>query len=244
MPCRTAQTRRAVTQASVLGVAVLGPRESISPGRALRFSTHISVRENLDYIQDAGFTAGTSTLSLPSRCFISAPFTVWISPVSQNYNGPTTPYGDPYHGYWIADATMLNDRFGTSDDLKSLSRELHNRGMSVTSLCFGTAHCMVMFKVPHGRHRRQRRHGYLDQPRLVYLHVQGRGQKHTRSSSTHPHLHVCIVTIPSILSYGPEQRHKRRTLLARRYNRSSARYKHRRCHRSFRTPGLDPVPCT
>ncbi|KAI9569521.1 glycoside hydrolase family 13 protein [Boletus coccyginus] len=73
--------------------------------------TWTTVRENLDYIQDAGFTA------------------VWISPVSQNYNGPTTPYGDPYHGYWIADATVLNDRFGTPDDLKSLSRELHNRGM-------------------------------------------------------------------------------------------------------------------
>jgi len=54
---------------------------------------------------------------------------VWISPVSQNYEGPTTPYGDPYHGYWIADATQLNSRFGTSDDLKDLSDELHRRGM-------------------------------------------------------------------------------------------------------------------
>lgn len=70
-----------------------------------------SLRQNLDYIQDAGFTA------------------VWISPVSQNYEGPPTPYGDPYHGYWIADASQLNSRFGTSDDLKSLSEELHRRGM-------------------------------------------------------------------------------------------------------------------
>ncbi|KAG2149365.1 glycoside hydrolase family 13 protein [Suillus clintonianus] len=70
-----------------------------------------SLRQNLDYIQDAGFTA------------------VWISPVSQNYEGPTTPYGDPYHGYWIADATKLNSHFGTSDDLKALSTELHRRGM-------------------------------------------------------------------------------------------------------------------
>ncbi|KAF9228592.1 alpha-amylase [Gyrodon lividus] len=70
-----------------------------------------TVRENLDYIQDAGFTA------------------LWISPVSQNFEGPTTPYGDPYHGYWIADATNLNARFGTSDDLKALSDELHRRGM-------------------------------------------------------------------------------------------------------------------
>jgi hypothetical protein len=66
---------------------------------------------------------------------------------------------------------MLNDRFGTSDDLKSLSRELHNRGMSVISLYFGIVHCTVMFKVPHGRRSRQRCHGYLDQPGLVYLHV-------------------------------------------------------------------------
>ncbi|KAG1882923.1 glycoside hydrolase family 13 protein [Suillus subluteus] len=70
-----------------------------------------SLRQNLDYIQDAGFTA------------------IWISPVSQNYEGPSTPYGDPYHGYWIADASQLNSRFGTSDDLKDLSDELHRRGM-------------------------------------------------------------------------------------------------------------------
>ena len=54
---------------------------------------------------------------------------VWISPVSQNYEGPRTPYGDPYHGYWIADATQLNSKFGTADDLKALSDELHRRGM-------------------------------------------------------------------------------------------------------------------
>ncbi|KAF9532429.1 glycoside hydrolase family 13 protein [Crepidotus variabilis] len=70
-----------------------------------------SLRDNLDYIQNAGFTA------------------VWISPVSQNYEGSATPYGDPYHGYWIADATQLNSRFGTADDLKALSAELHRRNM-------------------------------------------------------------------------------------------------------------------
>ncbi|KLO12021.1 alpha-amylase [Schizopora paradoxa] len=70
-----------------------------------------TVMDNLDYIQNAGFTA------------------IWISPVSQNYQGPRTPYGDPYHGYWIADATQLNDKFGTADDLKALSDEIHRRGM-------------------------------------------------------------------------------------------------------------------
>ena len=57
---------------------------------------------------------------------------VWISPVSQNYQGPRTAYGDPYHGYWLADASQLNSRFGTADDLKALSAELHRRGMFVT----------------------------------------------------------------------------------------------------------------
>ncbi|KAI0637259.1 alpha-amylase [Trametes polyzona] len=70
-----------------------------------------TIKDNLDYIQNAGFTA------------------IWISPVSQNYEGPRTPYGDPYHGYWIADATKLNSRFGTAEDLKALSDELHRRGM-------------------------------------------------------------------------------------------------------------------
>ena len=59
---------------------------------------------------------------------------VWISPVNQNYEGPKTAYGDPYHGYWIADATQLNEHFGTSDDLKALSAELHRRNMCVSCL--------------------------------------------------------------------------------------------------------------
>lgn len=70
-----------------------------------------SIRSKLDYIQNAGFTA------------------IWISPVNQNYEGPRSPYGDPYHGYWMADISKLNDRFGTADDLKALSAELHKRNM-------------------------------------------------------------------------------------------------------------------
>ncbi|KAF4614639.1 hypothetical protein D9613_002835 [Agrocybe pediades] len=70
-----------------------------------------TLQDNLDYIQNAGFTA------------------VWISPVNQNYEGPRTAYGDPYHGYWMADITKLNSRFGTADDLKALSAELHRRNM-------------------------------------------------------------------------------------------------------------------
>jgi alpha-amylase len=51
------------------------------------------------------------------------------SPVSQNYQGLRTPYGDPYHGYWVQDISQLNERFGTSHDLRSLSKALHARDM-------------------------------------------------------------------------------------------------------------------
>jgi glycosidase len=40
-----------------------------------------------------------------------------------------TGYGMAYHGYWVQDPTRLNPRFGTSDDLKYLSAELHKRDM-------------------------------------------------------------------------------------------------------------------
>ncbi|KAF5324747.1 hypothetical protein D9611_004519 [Ephemerocybe angulata] len=69
------------------------------------------IRENLDYIQNAGFTA------------------IWISPINKNYEGPRTAYGDPYHGYWVTDVSQLNSKFGTADDLKALSADLHKRGM-------------------------------------------------------------------------------------------------------------------
>ncbi|KAJ3737415.1 glycoside hydrolase family 13 protein [Lentinula guzmanii] len=70
-----------------------------------------TLRDNLNYIQDAGFTA------------------VWISPVQQNWQGERTPYGDAYHGYWIQDSTQLNEKFGSSDDLLALSKEIHQRDM-------------------------------------------------------------------------------------------------------------------
>ncbi|KAJ7349293.1 glycoside hydrolase family 13 protein [Mycena albidolilacea] len=69
------------------------------------------ILKKLDYIQSAGFTA------------------IWISPVNQNYQGPKSAYGDPYHGYWSADISQLNDKFGTADDLKALSAEVHRRNM-------------------------------------------------------------------------------------------------------------------
>ncbi|KAH9997556.1 glycoside hydrolase family 13 protein [Russula vinacea] len=102
-----------------------------------------TIQDNLDYIQDAGFTA------------------IWISPVSQNYEGPRTVYGDPYHGYWIADASQLNTRFGTSDDLKALSAELHRRDMylmvdivanNVMATSITTNFSTYMFKDPSQYH--------------------------------------------------------------------------------------------
>lgn len=90
----------------------------------------IRIRENLDYIQDAGFTASTLCYHLELHC--SDRDLVWISPVNQNYQGPRTAYGDPYHGYWMADITKLNDRFGKAEDLKALIDELHRRDMYVS----------------------------------------------------------------------------------------------------------------
>ncbi|KAG8937107.1 hypothetical protein FRC02_006307 [Tulasnella sp. 418] len=74
--------------------------------------TWSSIRENLDYIQDMGFTA------------------IWISPVHHNIEEHTA-YGDAYHGYWIDDISKLNPRFGTPDDLKALVKELHRRDMYI-----------------------------------------------------------------------------------------------------------------
>jgi glycosidase len=49
--------------------------------------------------------------------------------VNKNYDGPRTPYGDAYTGYWVTDVSQLNPHFGTADDLKGLSAELHRRDM-------------------------------------------------------------------------------------------------------------------
>ncbi|KAK4214900.1 glycoside hydrolase [Rhypophila decipiens] len=66
--------------------------------------------KHLDYIQDMGFTA------------------IQISPVVENMEGETS-VGEPYHGYWTQNMYAINKRFGTEQDLKDLSAELHKRGM-------------------------------------------------------------------------------------------------------------------
>ncbi|KAF2721241.1 glycoside hydrolase family 13 protein [Polychaeton citri CBS 116435] len=66
--------------------------------------TYKGIIKNLDYIQNMGMDA------------------IWISPITNN-----TPTG--YHGYYQNNLYALNPHFGTEDDLKALSKALHDRGM-------------------------------------------------------------------------------------------------------------------
>ena len=70
---------------------------------------------NLDYIQDMGFTA------------------IWISPITENIQDYTR-YGAAYHGFWPQKINEVNSNFGTAADLKALSNALHERGMVCRSL--------------------------------------------------------------------------------------------------------------
>ena len=62
------------------------------------------LRERLDYIQALGCDA------------------VWISPIVVN-----APNG--FHGYWATDLFRVDPHWGTPDDLRALSAELHRRDM-------------------------------------------------------------------------------------------------------------------
>lgn len=64
----------------------------------------------LDYIQEMGFGA------------------IQISLVVENIP-QDTKYGEAYHGYWPQNMYALNENFGTAEDLKKLSDELHRRHM-------------------------------------------------------------------------------------------------------------------
>lgn len=72
--------------------------------------TYAGIVSKLDYIQNMGFTA------------------IQISPVSHNIEN-TTIYGEAFHGYWIDNLYELNPHFGSADELKNLSAELHARDM-------------------------------------------------------------------------------------------------------------------
>lgn len=68
--------------------------------------TYKGVEQNLDYIAGMGFDA------------------IWISPVVDNIDGG-------YHGYWAANWEKLNANFGSEDDLKSLVKAAHAKGIYV-----------------------------------------------------------------------------------------------------------------
>lgn len=69
------------------------------------------VIDRLDYLARLGVTA------------------IWISPPYRNV--PRTEREDGYHGYWPADFTEANPRFGTLAELRELVRQAHARGMLV-----------------------------------------------------------------------------------------------------------------
>jgi alpha-amylase len=53
---------------------------------------------------------------------------IWISPIVEQLP-QTTGWGEAYTGYWAQDLYALNDNFGSADDLKSLVKAMHDRGM-------------------------------------------------------------------------------------------------------------------
>ncbi len=72
------------------------------------------LRGKLDYIQGLGTTS------------------IWLTPSFKNKavqleDGPSAGY----HGYWITDFTQIDPHLGTNDDLASLIRDAHKRGMKV-----------------------------------------------------------------------------------------------------------------
>jgi glycosidase len=69
------------------------------------------IEERLDYVEELGATA------------------IWISPIVRNV--ARMDVADGYHGYWAADFTELEPRFGTFEELRSLVEAAHARGMLV-----------------------------------------------------------------------------------------------------------------
>ena len=65
------------------------------------------IQQHINYLQDLGITA------------------VWITPVDQNH-GPQS-----YHGYGATDMYAVDPHFGSLDDLRSLSRDLHQHGIKL-----------------------------------------------------------------------------------------------------------------
>ncbi|KAL4816036.1 glycoside hydrolase superfamily [Aspergillus spinulosporus] len=64
----------------------------------------------LDYIQDMGFTA------------------IWITPITEQIPD-VTAVGTGFHGYWQKNIYGVDTNLGTADDIRALSEALHDRGM-------------------------------------------------------------------------------------------------------------------
>ncbi len=69
------------------------------------------IGDRLDYIERLGVT------------------TIWISPIVANVD--RTDRQDGYHGYWAADFTAANPRFGSASELRELVDRAHERDIKV-----------------------------------------------------------------------------------------------------------------
>lgn len=94
--------------------------------------TWIGLINQLDYIQQMGFTAVRTSFFFTKRSLLGSNvlscIKVWISPIVKN-KVQSSEDGNSYHGYWAQDLYSVNSQFGTEEDLKALSDELHKRGM-------------------------------------------------------------------------------------------------------------------
>lgn len=68
----------------------------------------------------------TERLDYLSRLGVSA---IWISPIVRSV--ARMDVADGYHGYWAADFTSLEPRFGTEEELRTLVRRAHERDIAV-----------------------------------------------------------------------------------------------------------------
>ena len=69
------------------------------------------IEAKLDYLQNLGVTA------------------IWMTPILRNQATQLT--GFAHHGYWILDFTQIDPHFGSNDDLRSLIKAAHARGMKI-----------------------------------------------------------------------------------------------------------------
>lgn len=90
-----------------------GNDDGVVPGDLARWQggDWRGVTRRLDYLEELGVTA------------------IWISPVVANV--PRLPDADGYHGYWAADFTEVERRFGSLEELQELVAEAHRRDMAV-----------------------------------------------------------------------------------------------------------------